>query len=352
MRLSEPKEYNMKKLIGSFLFTAVLYMFIVNQAVPESPKFETKLNTEISITDDFYMIKNAADDDIVGYSKGSFDIRKSNRQFFHISKVGDSYRIRNMANEALTAQWDGSIDHVILWPDVSAPNQLWKINKTPNGFSIQYGPSGQFVAEEDGKMILSNIPSEFLLIERVPYLDKPFKYYSMADSAWAYRKYSYKTMSAAGCGPASLAMIINYYSKETVTPLTVADISVANNLDIMASPRTDMPKLAPMIAETFGVNYKVISRSDVVPELKNGNTVLLGTLTNKAINYTLGQGHFLVLRGLDRNGWIIVNDPLAAHSYHTKADSSVENYSYSFNYVAPADAVLAKGTEYYSFWSK
>lgn len=346
----------MKRLISSFIFTAVLFLLIVPQLLPNGTKILTSLSQvsapEANIENDYYMIKSTADGDIVGYANGSFDIRKNNRQFFYISKVGDSYKITSMGNEALTAQWDGSKDQVILWSDISAPNQVWKIRTSPAGFYIQYGPSKQFIAEEEGKILLTDTPFEFELVKRVPYSAKSFTYYSMVDTAWADRKYSYATMRSTGCGPASLAMIINYYSKDTVTPLTVADISVANSLDIQASPRTDMPKLVPLIAETFDVNFKIIGKADVVSELKNGNTVLLGTLRNSAINYTLGQGHFLVLRGLDKNGWIIVNDPLAVHTYHTKADPSVENYNFSFNYVAPADAVLAKANEFYSFWSK
>ncbi len=342
----------MKKLISSFLFTAVLLVLAMQQLVPGPENMGTLLEKEAVVPDGIYMIQNSGDKDIIGYANGAFDIRKNNRQFFNVNKSEAGYKITDMAQNAMTAQWDGVRDRVILWADISAPNQMWRIYQSENGYRIQYSGSKQFLTEENGQMHLSAAPSEFAFIQQVDYAGKPFTYYSMVDGAWADRKYSYRTMSVAGCGPTSLAMIINYYSQQTVTPLTVADISVGNQLDILASPRTDMPKLVPLIAEQFGVSYKVIGKADVVSELKNGNTVLLGTLKNPAINYTLGQGHFLVLRGLDKNGWIIVNDPLAVHTYHTKADPTVENYNFSFNYVAPADAVLAKGTEYYSFWSK
>lgn len=342
----------MKKLIVPFISILVLLLLVMSQLVPGPIGLDSLLDTEADVPEDDYMIQNLEDQDIVGHLNGAFDIRKNNRQFFRITKTTTGYKLTNMAQEAITAQWDGNQDRVILWSDISAPNQMWRIYTSDKGYRIGYAGSKQYLAEENGKMVLSDKPSDFNFIKRVAYAGKPFTYYSMVDKAWANRKYSYKNMSVAGCGPTSLAMIINYYSQQQVTPLSVADISVAKGLDILASPRTDMPQLVPVIAERFGVNYKVIGKADVVSELKNGNTVLMGTLKNPAINYTLGQGHFLVLRGLDKNGWIIVNDPLAVHTYHTKADPTVENYNYSFNYVAPVDAVLAKANEFYSFWSK
>lgn len=342
----------MKKLFSLFVVAALVFSFIALQAVADVGQLGAAQNPNAEITQDFYTIKNLADGDAIGYSDGLFDIRTANHQYFYIVKVGDYYKFRDMTKRAITAQWDGIKDNVTLVPDITAPNQLWKIDQSPHGFYIQYVPTKQFIAEDGGKMVFSNVPSEFSIIKRVAYTGKTFTYYSMVDNAWAARAYSDRTMAGAGCGPTSLAMIINYYSKEMVTPLTVADISVANNLDILASPKTDMPKLAPLIAEKFGVNYKQITKSSIISELKSGNTVLIMTTTNKAIHYTLGRGHYLVLRGLDKNGWIIVNDPLAVHSYHTQADSSVENYWCGFNYVAPEDALLANVKESYSFWNK
>ncbi|MGB3367074.1 MAG: C39 family peptidase [Acidaminobacteraceae bacterium] len=305
-----------------------------------------------NLTSDYYQIISAESGKQIGYKKGSFDIIDVNNQYIYINHDLEKYKLGTTYGDTLTAEWYKTHDIVKIAPDKNLYNQMWNIYEFEDGYYIRYSLSTQFLSLVDNKMVLSYKPHKFYINKRNSYNEKEFVRYAMDYPAWKYRKYSYKTMNYTGCGPTALAMVINYYSNQTVTPLTVADISVANNLDIIPNPRTDMAKLAPMISEKYKVNMKFIEKEDVMSELKNGNMVIIQTALNPLIKYTNGVGHYLVLKGIDKNGWIIVSDPLKGHSYHTKPDASIQDFDKIHTYIAPESDVLAKVRESYSFWKK
>lgn len=176
-----------------------------------------------------------------------------------------------------------------------------------------------------------------------------FQYYSQLDSRWAEIKYSWAKAKNAGCGPTSLAMILNYYSNELITPKDTVNISKENKLDLLAPPRTNMPELLKIVSQKYKVNYKTITKDDIMPELEKGRTVMVGTHKNPLINYK-NKGHYIVLRGLDKNGNIIVNDPYANNTYDKPADSSVEGYKNRYVYVTTPEHLYPELFEIYSFW--
>jgi len=347
-------------LISSSFLVESVFADLVDVNSDENTKSDLEVAIEkepinynvANLSSDFYQIISAESGKQIGYKKGAFDIIDVNNQYFYINLDLEKYKLETMYGDALTAEWYKTHDIVKIAPDKNLYNQLWDIYEFEDGYYIRYGSSTQFLSLVDNKMILSYTPHKFYINKRIQYNEKEFVRYAQDYPEWKYRKYSYKTMNYTGCGPTALAMVTNYYSNQTVTPLTVADISVANNLDIIPNPRTDMPKLAPMIADKFGLNMKFIEKYDVMSELKNGNMVIVQTALNPLINYTNGVGHYLVLKGLDKNGWIIVSDPLKGHSYHTKPDASIQDFDKIHTYVAPESAVLAKVRESYSFWKK
>ena len=59
----------------------------------------------------------------------------------------------------------------------------------------------------------------------------------------------------------------NYYSNELIT-LKIQLIFQENKLDILASPRTNMPELLEIVSQKYKVNYQTITKDDIIPELE------------------------------------------------------------------------------------
>lgn len=112
-----------------------------------------------------------------------------------------------------------------------------------------------------------------------------------------------KTIAAVGCGPTSMAMIITYFTGETVTPPDVATWGPQYYSPGEGAYHT----LIPEASEHWGLKCKKIDASadTIYAELKAGHPIVAlmgkGTFT--------GGGHFIVLRGYTDEKKILVNDP-------------------------------------------
>lgn len=132
-------------------------------------------------------------------------------------------------------------------------------------------------------------------------------YYSQEDSRWANEKYG-KTdlISETGCGPTSLAMVISTLTDITITPKQMADWAYANGY--CAEENGSYHTLIQEGAEAFGLSVKqakVTEGQKIADALAEGKLVIAllgeGTFTS--------SGHFIVLRGITKEGNILVADP-------------------------------------------
>lgn len=111
------------------------------------------------------------------------------------------------------------------------------------------------------------------------------------------------TISSSGCAPTSLAMVLSYLTKKTITPITVVEFTgdkyyvpgVGSSWDIFSA-----------CANNWGVSCSSIgkNRQAVIDALESGRPVIAsmgpGTFTK--------GGHLIVLRGVT-DGCFLVNDP-------------------------------------------
>lgn len=130
--------------------------------------------------------------------------------------------------------------------------------------------------------------------------------------------YDGTTISDAGCGPTSMAMVLTYLTGKEVTPVETTNYSLEHGTYVV-DEGTDWSYF-PMIAEDYGISCEesAVSSENIINSLSEGNTIIMsmgpGTFTK--------TGHFIVLTGINEDGTISVADPNSEERSNTTYDVS------------------------------
>lgn len=148
---------------------------------------------------------------------------------------------------------------------------------------------------------------------------------------WGSMAYGSSTISKSGCSPTCIAMVVSYLKNTVITPADVVSFTggryyipgVGSSWNIFA----DAAAHYEISCTNLGRNMEAVMNA-----LSGGKPVIAsmrpGTFSN--------AGHFIVLRGITEDGYLLVNDP---------ADTASKNH---------ADRKFAPaliGTEAKNFWS-
>lgn len=136
---------------------------------------------------------------------------------------------------------------------------------------------------------------------------KQVVYYNQGEEPWGSMAYGTSTIGAAGCGPTSLAIVISTLTKQTVTPQMTADYAISNGEYVSGvGTAHSFPTNA---ANHWGLTCERVGKDKmdyVVNSLKEGKMVVeiceAYTITGS------GSGHFIVLTGVTRDGYITIAD--------------------------------------------
>jgi len=130
-----------------------------------------------------------------------------------------------------------------------------------------------------------------------------FTYYCQGDYK---QDYGYgKTIAQAGCGPTSLAMVLTYYTGESITPVETAKYAQENGFRLKNNGTS--PKLFPSMCSKYGISCtsQKPTAENITTALKEGKTIIAhmgpGTFTK--------GGHYIVLKGITSDGKVLVADP-------------------------------------------
>ena len=142
-----------------------------------------------------------------------------------------------------------------------------------------------------------------------------FTYYCQQDYK---QDYGYgRTIAQSGCGPTSLAMVLSYYTGQTITPVETAKYAQENGYRLKDSGTSD--KLFPSMCAKYGIGgtFKESTSENIITSLKEGKTIIahMGAGT-----FTKGS-HYIVLKGLTEDGNVLVADPNHPN-YNKKAFSA------------------------------
>lgn len=138
-------------------------------------------------------------------------------------------------------------------------------------------------------------------------------YYSQNDPKWRESSYNIgeddATMGDAGCGPTAMAMAISDATGKQVDPMTMANVAKMTGNRDQTGTNWNFVNNA---SNAYGVSTTQIlnpTSRDIVSELRSGNPVVLsGSSDSASVPYTKA-GHYIVARGIDDNGNVIVDDP-------------------------------------------
>ena len=162
--------------------------------------------------------------------------------------------------------------------------------------------------ETDINKLIQNIKSNKIDISDVTV--KTPDSYKMYDFVNFYQ-YNYSqsygdgTIANCGCGPTSMAMVLTYLLGETVDPVETSNWSMAHNG--YCPGEGTYWSFFPKISAAYGVECEEMGASsgNIYQKLKEGKVVIMSMGPG---HFTSG-GHFIVLRGINSDGSIKVDDP-------------------------------------------
>lgn len=136
---------------------------------------------------------------------------------------------------------------------------------------------------------------------------KKVVYFNQGEEPWGSMPYGTSTIGAAGCGPTSMAIIISTLTGQTVNPQMTCAYSISNGEYVSGvGTAHSFPTNA---AHHWGLTSERVGKDRmdyVVQSLKEGKMVIeiceAYTITGS------GSGHFIVLTGVTRDGYITIAD--------------------------------------------
>lgn len=137
-------------------------------------------------------------------------------------------------------------------------------------------------------------------------IEQDFPLFLQWDPRWGYVEYGDEScIGLAGCGPACLSMALYYLTgDESITPDKVGEYSMENGCYISGTGTAWV--LMEAMPREYGINVRQpeVSESEMKTALDNGAVIILSMGPG---NFT-AAGHFIVVYGYDRDGFM-VNDP-------------------------------------------
>lgn len=147
----------------------------------------------------------------------------------------------------------------------------------------------------------------------------PITYFNQSDYRWAKHKYGKESpMYSAGCGPTTMAMVINTISpSEFITPDKMADFAYSKGCYIDGGGSTH--DIVRKCANEYNVNAKVINETanDIKQALDNNKLVV--ALVGRG-EFTQG-GHFILITSIDENNKLSIADSISIENTHKKWDT-------------------------------
>ena len=248
----------------------------------------------------------------------------------------DKIQALNLSKEQIFKFLDGCMSYMVegetLVAKVKSAEEISKIFKSEedrNMFILVY----ETMKKTDLDSSVPDVPfSDFEYLEggiQLPYL-------AQYDSRWAYEPYGDSTVKESGCAITRLCMVIHGLLPDTnILPPELALWS-ANNGHYVSGAGTAWSFFGA-VANKYNLNMKNLSRNnpqEILDELAQGHPVVVSMSPG---HFTTG-GHLMVLRGIDKDGKILVSDPASA-------DRS--NKSWDFSLILAESSVLSPSC----FWA-
>lgn len=169
---------------------------------------------------------------------------------------------------------------------------------------------------------------------------KEVVYFNQGEEPWASGPYGGGTISAKGCGPTALAIVVSTLTGNIITPQTMADYAMAQG-DYVSGQGTShaFPTHA---ARHWGLQVERVKREQinyVMERLKDGALAVVICAENTISG---SSGHYIVLTGVTADGYITIADP-GSRSRTGNLYSPQTIQSYARNLSAGGIWIIGKG---------
>lgn len=141
--------------------------------------------------------------------------------------------------------------------------------------------------------------------------DGEIVYFNQREEPWGSYPYGngfFSSIAANGCGPTSMAMVVSSLTDQYTTPSEMADFSTRGG-HVMPGDGGSLWSLFPAAASAYGLNCTQTSNQDTINEALSQGALVVCSMNNSLGGYWTIGGHFIVLTGIDENGYISVADP-------------------------------------------
>lgn len=135
----------------------------------------------------------------------------------------------------------------------------------------------------------------------------PMLYYNQGDSRWGDYPYGgADPIKKYGCGPTAVAMLVNSFTANSVTPVNIADWSAANGY--YAPQGGSYHSLIPEGLAAFGLRAESVKKHtyENAAELLSTGHVLVALMGKGSLT---DNGHFILITKLLENGNVQIADP-------------------------------------------
>ncbi len=140
-------------------------------------------------------------------------------------------------------------------------------------------------------------------------------YYNQTDNPWKNMLYgTIRTIGISGCGPTSMAIVLSTFTGTEITPAETSDWSYQNGYLVQGYENGNpyamtSHSLIPALSEEYGLDCEGIRKGT-----NTANKIYQALSDRKLIVAIMGPGHFtsgghfIVLRGVTKEGKILVAD--------------------------------------------
>lgn len=131
-------------------------------------------------------------------------------------------------------------------------------------------------------------------------------YYNQTDSKYANAPYGTDTIGRCGCGPTAMAMVVSTLSGAMVDPIQMSQWAYENGY--WYKNRGSLHTLIPDAAKAWGLKVSgcTAKEADRLKAALNQQKLVVAIMGK---GHFTNSGHFIVLRGMDKEGKVLIADP-------------------------------------------
>ena len=194
-------------------------------------------------------------------------------------------------------------------------------------------------------------------INQLEYPDIPYRTFAADNTKTEEERM--RTFAKSGCGLACSCMMVDHLTTQELSPedaVKMSELSAANR-----SRGTDMRDLAPMLAESFGLNYKFSSDlEEAIAALKDGAHIIAHVRINPETGLSLftNSGHYISLISTDGKDFCVLDPSYRPEKFERedrkgRVNTSHAPYLYCDIEAAHEDTIKETGRfKYYIFSRK